>query len=306
MTLQDLARSVDDFTSDDADTVKGRETGIEGLFVHRQTKPSAFEATVYHPVICLNLQGCKQVSIGDRPVAFGAGQSLIVSHDVPVMARVTEASPQLPYLAIIVALDIAIIRSLCDEVGKPAIDDRQARTLTANTTDSRLVDALSRYLALTRDPVEAKVMKPLILREIHFRLLTASHGGMLRQLMQRDSHASRISRAIGRIRTDYRAPLAVASLAEEASMSPSSFHEHFKQVTGTTPLQYQKDLRLMEARRLLTAEGLSVSSAAYEVGYESATQFSREYSRKFGAPPRTDAHRTDIASGRRSARIGAH
>jgi AraC-like DNA-binding protein len=296
MTLQDLARSVDQFVGDHADTVKGRDTGIAGLFVHREVKPSPFEATVYHPVICLNLQGRKEVAIGDRSVAFGAGQSLIVSHDVPVMARVTEASAQHPYLAIILSLDIAIIRSLCDEVGETALDRQQASTLTANATDSRLVEAIARYFALTSDPLEAKVMQPLILREIHFRLLTASHGGMLRQLMQRDSHASRISRAIGRIRTGYRAPLAVATLAEEASMSPSSFHEHFKQVTGTTPLQYQKDLRLMEARRLIAMDGFSVSSAAYEVGYESATQFSREYARKFGGPPRNDIHRRPAAT----------
>lgn len=291
MTLQDLARSVDEFVGDDADSVKGRDTGIAGLFVHRQTRPSAFEATVYTPVICLNLQGRKEVTIGESSVAFGVGQSLIVSHDVPVMARVTKASPQNPYLAIILALDMAILRSLSDEVGETALDRQQARTLTANATDSKLVEAIARYFALTRDPLEAKVMQPLILREIHFRLLTASHGGMLRQLMQRDSHASRISRAIGRIRTDYRAPLAVASLADEASMSPSSFHEHFKQITGTTPLQYQKDLRLMEARRLISLDGFSVSSAAYEVGYESTTQFSREYSRKFGSPPRNDVPR---------------
>lgn len=304
MTLQDLARNVDQFVGDHADTVKGRETPIAGLFVHRQTKPSPFEATVYNPVICLNLQGRKEVTCGDRTLAFGTGQSLIVSHDVPVMARVTEASPQHPYLAIIVALDIAIIRSLCDEVGETALDRRQAGTLTAGATDIRLVEAIARYFALTGDPLEAKVMQPLILREIHFRLLTAGHGGMLRQLTQRDSHASRISRAIGRIRTGYRAPLAVATLAEEASMSPSSFHQYFKQVTGTTPLQYQKDLRLMEARRLIAMDGLSVSSAAYEVGYESATQFSREYSRKFGGPPRNDTCRPTAeipAPGRSSA-----
>ncbi|MFH1517075.1 MAG: AraC family transcriptional regulator [Pseudomonadota bacterium] len=295
MTLQDLARSVDHFAGEHAETVKGRETGIAGLFVHRQTRPSPFEATVYNPVICLNLQGRKEVSCGDRALAFGTGQSLIVSHDVPVMARVTEASAQYPYLAIIVALDLAIIQSLCDEVGEPALDRQQPSTLTANATDDRIIEAIARYLALTRDPLEAKVMQPLILREIHFRLLTASHGGMLRQLMRRDSHASRISRAIDRIRSGYRAPLAVATLAEEASMSPSSFHEHFKQVTGTTPLQYQKDLRLMEARRLISMEGFSVSAAAYEVGYESPTQFSREYSRKFGTPPRNDVHRPAAA-----------
>ena len=300
MTLQDLARNVAEFIGEHAETVKGRETGISGLYIHSETRPSPFEATVYHPVICLNLQGRKEVSIGDRSVAFGAGQSLIVSHDVPVMARVTEASPQKPYLAIIVALDIAILHSLRDEVGEPELERRQAATLSAGVTDEKIVEAIARYFALTGDPLEAKVMQPLILREIHFRLLTASHGGMLRQLMQRDSHASRISRAIGRIRSDYRMPLAVTTLAEEASMSPSSFHQYFKQVTGTTPLQYQKELRLMEARRLMSADGLSVSSAAFEVGYESTTQFSREYSRKFGAPPRNDVYRAAAASESRS------
>lgn len=295
MTLLDLARRVDEFLGKSTDTVKSSETGIAGLYVHRQAKPSAFEATVYNPVICLNLQGRKEVAIGERLVTSGSGESLIVSHDLPVAARVIEASSQHPYLAIIVAVDIAILRSLHDEVGEAALNERQAQALTASTTDTALVDALQRYFALTDDPVEAKVMAPLILKEIHFRMLMASHGGMLRQLMQRDSHASRISRAIGRIQADFRAALAVAGLAGEAGMSPSSFHEHFKQITGTTPLQYQKDLRLMEARRLIAMDGFSVSSAAYEVGYESATQFSREYSRKFGSPPRNDAHRPGIA-----------
>lgn len=295
MALQDLARKVDDFIGDHTNTVAGGDTGIAGLYVHRQTQPNPFEAIVYHPVICLNLQGRKQVSISDRSIAFAAGQSLIVSHDLPVAARVTEASPELPYLAIIVALDIAILQSLSDEVGEAALDARQAQALAASETDIALVEAIARYFALVDDPVTAKVMAPLILKEIHFRLLIANHGGMLRQLMHRDSHASRISRAIGRIRTDFRSALAVAELSDEAGMSPSSFHEHFKQITGTTPLQYQKDLRLMEARRLISMNGSSVSSAAYEVGYESPTQFSREYSRKFGIPPSNDTYRPGVA-----------
>ncbi|WP_417408482.1 AraC family transcriptional regulator [Hoeflea sp.] len=300
MTLMDLARHVDEFLGKSTDTVKSSETGIAGLYVHRQTRPNAFEATVYHPVICLNLQGRKEVAHGERRVISGAGESLIVSHDLPVAARVIEASSERPYLAIIVAVDIAILRSLYEEVGEAALNERQAQALTASATDTALFDALARYFALTSDPVEAKVMAPLILKEIHFRMLTASHGGMLRQLMWRDSHASRISRAIGRIQSDYRSPLAVAALADEAGMSPSSFHEHFKQITGTTPLQYQKDMRLMEARRLIAMDGLSVSSAAYAVGYESATQFSREYSRKFGSPPRNELLRPDLTAERRS------
>ncbi|MCY0096179.1 AraC family transcriptional regulator [Hoeflea ulvae] len=295
MTVHDLAKQVNDYIGDGPDMTKGRETGIEGLYVHRQSKPSPFEATIYHPVICLNLQGRKQVAVGERSAEFGLGQSLIVSHDLPVAARVTEASPEHPYLAIIVALDIAILRGLSEEIGDTARGNHRAGALATSITDAALVDAMSRYFALVGDPLEARVMAPLILKEIHFRLLMASHGGMLRQLMQRDSHASRISRAIGRIRTGYRSPLTVAGLAEEAGMSPSSFHDHFKQITGTTPLQYQKDMRLMEARRLIAFDGLSVSSAAYEVGYESATQFSREYSRKFGTPPRADAVRPGFA-----------
>jgi AraC-like DNA-binding protein len=295
MTLLDLARRVDEFLGKNTDTVKSSETGIAGLYVHRQTRPNAFEATVYNPVICLNLQGRKEVALGERRVTSGAGQSLIVSHDLPVAARVIEASAERPYLAIIVAVDIAILRSLHEEVGEAALNERQAQALTTSATDTALVDAIARYFALTSDPIEAKVMAPLILKEIHFRMLMASHGGMLRQLMWRDSHASRISRAIGRIQSDYRSPLAVAGLADEAGMSPSSFHQHFKQITGTTPLQYQKDMRLMEARRLIAMDSFSVSSAAYEVGYESATQFSREYSRKFGNPPSNDACRPGIA-----------
>lgn len=295
MTIPDLARRVDEFIGGSTDTLMGRATDIVGLYVHRQTQPSRFEAVVYNPVICLNLQGCKEVTIGDRSVISGTGESLIVSHDLPVMARVIEASPQHPYLAIIIGLDIANLRSLVEDVGNTLAEQRQPKPLAASAAEPALVEAVGRYFALANNPAEAKVIAPLILKEIHFRLLMANHGGMLRQLMQRDSHASRISRAIGRIQTDYHVPLAVAGLADEAGMSPSSFHQHFKQITGTTPLQYQKDLRLMEARRLIAMDGHSVSSAAYEVGYESATQFSREYARKYGNPPRNDVFRPGIA-----------
>ena len=133
-----------------------------------------------------------------------------------------------------------------------------------------------------------QALAPLVLREIHFRLLRAQHGGMLRQLLLHESPASRISKAIALIRSGYKAPIAVADLAAAAGMSQSTFHEHFKSLTSTTPLQYQKELRLLEARRLLMSGGKSVASAAYDVGYESPTQFSREYARKFGIPPRDE------------------
>ena len=265
---------------------------LPGLVVLRRDKPTTFEAALYDPVVCLILQGRKETMIGDRVVRFGAGESLIASHDLPVVSRITEASPDLPYLAIVLMLDLGIVRSLYDQVSvqvsASGAQSGQGHSLDVHETEASLLDALGRYVALLGRPAEAEVMAPLILKEIHFRLLMAPHGAMLRNLIWRDSHASRIARAIARIRQDFRSSLAVADLADAAGMSASSFHEHFKSITATTPLQYQKDLRLMEARRLLSEGTHTVSAAAFEVGYESPTQFSREYARKFGISPRSD------------------
>jgi transcriptional regulator GlxA family with amidase domain len=147
---------------------------------------------------------------------------------------------------------------------------------------------LRRYLALADSPSDAKVLAPLVSKEIHYRLLVAPFGGMLRRLIRHDSKESAISRAIGYIRDDVRSAIVIPELARRVWMSASSFHEHFKTITRTTPLQYQKELRLLEARRLLKTGGASVTTAAFDVGYESASQFSREYARKFGVPPSQD------------------
>lgn len=261
-------------------------TGLAGLMVLRRREPTPLEAVLYNPLFCLILQGRKETHSGTRRVSFAAGESLIVSHALPVVSRVTEASEQTPYVALVLALDLSVVHSLYNEVGQAEIEEEQARALDIGETDPRLVDAMGRLFDLVDRPLEAKVMVPLVLREIHFRLLLARHGSMLRQLLRRGSYADRIAKVIARIRQDYATPLAVAELASLAGMSPSSFHVHFKALTATTPLQYQKDLRLLEARRLLMDEGHTVSSAAFEVGYESPTQFSREYSRKFGTSPR--------------------
>lgn len=263
-------------------------TDIAGFTVLRSQAPTAFEAIVYNPLLCLILQGRKETHFGNRPVSFAAGQSLIVSHDLPVVSRVTEASEETPYVAVVLELDMAVVRSLYNEIGETEFEERQIKALNFGETDAALIDALERLFALVGKPLESKVMAPLIKREIHFRLLLARHGGTLRQLLRRESHASRIAKAILHIRQAYTSPLVISELAGVAGMSPSSFHQHFKALTETTPLQYQKDLRLMEARRLLIDDRRSVSSAAFEVGYESPTQFSREYARKFGASPRTD------------------
>src|SRR5262245_42276835 len=257
---------------------------MDGLLLLRQDAPSSFEASVYEPVLCLILQGRKQVSIGEQTLSFGPGECLLVSHDLPVHSRITRA----PYLSLVLEVDVATIRKLYDEVAESALAREHARAAETHRADRGLLDALGRYLALADSPAEAKVLGPLISKEIHYRLLMAPFGAMLRSLIRHDSDASAIARAIGHIRGDIRSPIAIPELARRVGMSVSSFHKHFKSITSTTPLQYQKELRLLEARQLLRTAGASVTAAAFDVGYESPSQFSREYARKFGVPPSQD------------------
>jgi AraC-like DNA-binding protein len=258
---------------------------MEGLVLFRQASPTSFEASLYEPVLCLILRGRKQVSIGERTLAFGAGECLLVSHDLPVTSRITKA----PYLSLVLEIDIGTARELSGEVASSELDGSPARAAETRRADDGLLDALRRYLALAGEPAaDARVLVPLVSKEIHYRLLAAPFGGMLRSLLRPDSDASAIDRAIGHIRGDIRSPIVVPDLARRVGMSASSFHKHFKSITSTTPLQFQKELRLLEARRLLRAGGASVTAAAFDVGYESPSQFSREYARKFGVPPSLD------------------
>jgi AraC-like DNA-binding protein len=256
---------------------------IAGLLLLEQEAPSSFEASLYEPVLCLILQGRKQVSLGEQTFSFGPGECLLVSHDLPVCSRITKA----PYMALVFEVDVATIRKLYDEVVDFPLDSEQARAAETHRADPGLLDALRRYVALADSPADATVLGPLTAKEIHYRLLTAPFGGMLRRLIRHDSNASAVARAIGHIRRDIRSPIVVPDLARQVGMSVSSFHGHFKTITSTTPLQYQKELRLLEARRLLKG-GASVTAAAYDVGYESPSQFSREYARKFGISPKQD------------------
>jgi len=250
-------------------------------------EPTELRAAMYEPVVCLILQGAKELSAGDKTFTIGPGQCLLVSHDIPVSACITTASPQHPYLSLVLRLDVGVLRSLYEEVSD-VLDSRvPARSAGVHDADAALIDAFARMVALPEEPVERRVIEPMLLREIHFRLLMAPHGGMLRQLLRHDSHASNVARAIHRIRSDFRTAIAVPDLAKEVGMSVSSFHKHFREITANTPLQYQKELRLLEARRLLTAGDQPVTTVAYNVGYASPNQFSREYARKFGVSPRT-------------------
>lgn len=255
----------------------------------RADHPSGDMRTIYRPLICLVLQGAKEVLTGDTLLRFSAGQSLIVNVDVPVTGRVVSASPKAPYLAIAIELDASLLREIMDEMeAAPASREHMDGRLFVEETDTALLDCALRLVRLLDRPQAFAVLRAPILREMHYWLLSGRHGGALRRLAVPDGHTARIARAVALLRAEFARPIRVERLATAAGMSPSSFHQHFKAVTSLSPLRFQKQLRLLEARRLLLAEGSAVSHAAFSVGYESVSQFSRDYARMFGAPPSRD------------------
>jgi AraC-like DNA-binding protein len=275
-------------------------TDIPGLLVARHFRPTDLTPVLYRPIFCLVLQGAKQSSLGDEMVTFSQGQSIIVGLDLPTYASVVDASRQRPYVALALQIDITLIKELAAEIDDFGGEEARARdgkgrvsAIAAGEADEAVVNAMERLFGLLDKPAAAAILRPLLMREIHFWLLSASHGALLRQLAQANSHAARISEAIIHIRRTYAEPLRIPELARAVGMSESAFHQHFKAICGTTPLQFQKRLRLIEAARLMKSENQSVSAAAVSVGYESPTQFSREFSRMFGLSPRE--HRSSIS-----------
>lgn len=265
---------------------------IPGLRLLGYPVRTEFEAMLYEPVFCVVLKGCKETTFGERTFEIGTGDCLLISHDVSVVSRIVEA----PYVALLLSVNLDTLRGLYDDIGSAIHDKTETRALEVQRATAPLLEALGRYVAIAESPTDAKVLGPMIAKEVHYRLLTAPFGGMLRSLIRYDSAASAITNAIGTIRRRFRENLVVAELAREVGMSVSAFHRHFKAVTATSPLQYQKDLRLLEARRLLRSGTFTVTAVAYEVGYESPNQFSREYTRKFGRAPKHDVAGTFRAS----------
>jgi len=253
--------------------------------IYQRDAPSALEAHLYEPVLCMVLQGAKMMRSGEQAVEIGAGDALVVSHHLPVISRITQASAVSPYLAIVLSLNLTTLRELYAQLDGLRGHQKGKGAISCTPSDAGWIDPLHRYLDMVHDQTALSVLGPQLLREIHFRVLTSRTGGVLRSLLATDSPANRISRSIDVIRGQLSVPLRVPEIADQIGMSNSAFHTHFKAVTGTTPLQYQKDLRLITAMDLLEHRGVSVASAAYEVGYESPTHFSRDYKRKFGRNP---------------------
>lgn len=234
-------------------------------------------------------QGAKQLLIGEQAYIYDTKRFLIASLDLPGSSQVLEASPKRPCLGLALRLDLGAIVELAGHAKLPLTRDRRSdRSAALGTVTPALLEPFSRLLRLLDDPDEITVLAPLIEREIHFRLLKSDVGPRLFQIASIGSHSHRIARAIDWIKVNYTRQLSIEELAAHVQMSATTLHHHFRQLTAMSPLQYQKWMRLNEARRMMLNEELDAASAAFQVGYESPSQFSREYSRLFGAPPKRD------------------
>src|SRR5215217_8312134 len=261
-------------------------TPIPGLTLVRATRPSALQYAISKPLVALVVQGQKRVAMGSDVFDFGTGDSLVITADVPTTSQVTAASIGKPYYSLVLDLDPALLTDLSVEMTLAPVAD--ASPIRIEPTDAEVADAARRLLRLLDRPASVPVLSAQLLREMHYWLLAGRHGSAIRRLGWADGNIQRVAKAVALLRSDYDKPLPVEKLAGIAGMSVSSFHQHFRQVTSLSPLQFQKQLRLIEARRRMVADGASASTAAYDVGYESVPQFTREYRRMFGMPPVRD------------------
>jgi len=266
-------------------------TPVKGFELHRRSAPQPRMHGVHNPCIAVIAQGAKRITLGEEVYLYDRAHYLVGSIDLPITGQVVEASAEKPYLSFKIDVDPREIASLLLEA--PALSEETApsRGLYLTRVNLDLVDACIRLLRLIETPEDIPALEPGIRREIMYRVLKSEQGHKLRQIATGSGQSRRIARTIEWLRKNFNQPLRVDELAAQANMSPSSFHEHFRAMTAMSPLQYQKHLRLQEARQILMSEDLDAATAGHRVGYESPSQFSREYSRMFGVPPATDMKR---------------
>ncbi|ABL69173.1 transcriptional regulator, AraC family [Paracoccus denitrificans PD1222] len=268
-------------------------TPFPGLGVVRVMRPGELQVAVQKPLIAICLQGRKRVTMGTTSFDYGAGEALVITADVPTTSQILDASPAAPYYALALELDPALLRRLSVEADlRPA----GAAPVRIEPADPDVTDAAWRLMRLLGRPAALPVLGESLLREMHYWLLTGRHGAAIRGLGVVDSHAHRIARAVALIRQDYARTLRIGDLAAVAGMSESSFHQHFRTITTLSPLQFQKQLRLIEARRQMLADGVGITHAAHAVGYESVPQFTRDYARLFGMPPGRDMREARLSA----------
>jgi len=271
----------------------GAREALDGLFLARLTKPTESPLALFQPAFCFVVQGGKQVLVGEEVLRYDPGHYLLFTVDLPIIFRVEEASEERPYFGLRLNLDPTLVASVMMEAGaETRKGDASAKAIGVNRVDADLLDAVVRLVRLVDKPHEQGMLAPLIKREIVYRLLAGGEGARLGHLVASSrGDTRRISRAIGRLREHYNEPLKIEEIARELGMSVSGFHHHFKSVTAMSPLQFQKQIRLQEARRLMLGEELDAASAGHRVGYEDPAYFSRDYKKLFGAPPQRDIAR---------------
>ena len=262
-----------------------RQTAIPQLELMRESKVFTGMGGVVKPILAIMVQGKKEVLLKEETYQYGVAQYLVVSIDLPLRAFVVEATPDKPYLGFKLNLDPTQLCDIIERMRTTTDKLQSTRGLFVSNADTSLIDCAIRLTRLLDTPQDIPFLAPLIIREMYYRLLRGEQSEAVRQIATSGSNMQRVATAIKRIEADYTKSLRVEDLAEQAHMSSASFHRHFKKVTSMSPLQYQKQLRLLEAHRLMLAENADAASAAYWVGYESPSQFSREYSRMFGASP---------------------
>ena len=274
-----------------------RETEVPGLSLYRRSAPTACTSAAYEPRLIVFVQGKKRIDLGATALVCDASSFLLSSIDLPVMSQVVEATPEKPILGLLLKFDMAEVRRiLSQEEFAQAGEAADARGMTVGVTTVEMLGACSRLVDLLDAPEDIPFLSGLIQREIIYRLLRSPQGKHLRAIATLGEQSQRTSKAVSWLRTNYAKPLRVDDLASMANMGVSTLHHHFRSLTAMSPLQYQKQLRLHVARERMLNEGLDAASAAFAVGYESASQFSREYSRFFGQPPIRDvkAQRTRL------------
>lgn len=264
-------------------------TGISGLTLHRWEHPTEPVSYMLPPSICLIGQGRKRVFLGEDTYVYDAHSYLITSVDLPVVAQILEASPEAPYLGLSMEIDLKRIARMMLESELPARRPRgDLAGMAVSAVTPPLLNAFERLIDLLEEPDDIPVLGPLIEQEIYYRLLTGEQGARLRQIVSGEGRSHQIARVLDWMKQNFDKPMKVEDMAKRAQLSVSAFHNQFRAVTAMSPLQYQKKIRLNEARQLMLTGQVDASTAAFEVGYESPSQFSREYSRMFGAPPMRD------------------
>jgi AraC-like DNA-binding protein len=285
VALEALGKSIARWT----DTGDKHVTAIPGLSLFQRDEPTQPESRMYEPRVCLITQGAKRVLLGDDTYVYGEKHFLITSVNLPTVVQIIKASRKKPCLGLILKLDQREISQLMVDSNLPLPHPQQSsRGMATGEVTLPLLTAFQRLIDLLSEPKDIPILAPTIQREIFYRLLVGDQGARLRQMASSGSQSQQIARAIDWLKDNYTRPLRIDDLATQVNMSTSTFHHHFRALTAMSPLQYQKWLRLNEARRLMLTENRDASTSAFQVGYESPSQFSREYSRLFGAPPLRD------------------